>query len=191
MASLKDMRTRIASVKATRKITKAMQMVAAAKLRRRQHQPEVGVGLAQANDEQHRQLAALKRELISEQLARQRLAPTSARHRSQHPTKRHSGAASEHLAAQAQQQVDADDERLASIDTLGTMLFGAPGGAGQALLGLGGQAGGREQAVPDGRLDREPGFAHGRGVREVGQPLGGRRGDGVQPVGADREGGRS
>ncbi|HEX4892662.1 MAG TPA: F0F1 ATP synthase subunit gamma [Hyphomicrobiaceae bacterium] len=36
MASLKDMRTRINSVKATRKITKAMQMVAAAKLRRAQ-----------------------------------------------------------------------------------------------------------------------------------------------------------
>jgi len=34
MASLKDMRNRITSVKATRKITKAMQMVAAAKLRR-------------------------------------------------------------------------------------------------------------------------------------------------------------
>jgi F-type H+-transporting ATPase subunit gamma len=36
MASLKDLRNRIASVKATRKITKAMQMVAAAKLRRAQ-----------------------------------------------------------------------------------------------------------------------------------------------------------
>jgi F-type H+-transporting ATPase subunit gamma len=36
MASLKDMRNRIASVKATRKITQAMQMVAAAKLRRAQ-----------------------------------------------------------------------------------------------------------------------------------------------------------
>src|SRR5262245_52408880 len=36
MPSLKDMRNRIASVKATRKITKAMQMVAAAKLRRAQ-----------------------------------------------------------------------------------------------------------------------------------------------------------
>jgi F-type H+-transporting ATPase subunit gamma len=36
MASLKDMRNRIASVKATQKITKAMQMVAAAKLRRSQ-----------------------------------------------------------------------------------------------------------------------------------------------------------
>ena len=36
MASLKDLRTRIATVKATQKITKAMQMVAAAKLRRAQ-----------------------------------------------------------------------------------------------------------------------------------------------------------
>ncbi|MEZ5854880.1 MAG: F0F1 ATP synthase subunit gamma [Hyphomicrobiaceae bacterium] len=36
MPSLKDMRNRIASVKATRKITQAMQMVAAAKLRRAQ-----------------------------------------------------------------------------------------------------------------------------------------------------------
>ena len=36
MASLKDMRNRIASVQATQKITKAMQMVAAAKLRRAQ-----------------------------------------------------------------------------------------------------------------------------------------------------------
>ena len=36
MASLKDLKNRIASVKATQKITKAMQMVAAAKLRRAQ-----------------------------------------------------------------------------------------------------------------------------------------------------------
>jgi F-type H+-transporting ATPase subunit gamma len=36
MPSLKAIRTRIASVTATRKITKAMQMVAAAKLRRAQ-----------------------------------------------------------------------------------------------------------------------------------------------------------
>ena len=35
MASLKDMRVRIAATKATQKITKAMQMVAASKLRRR------------------------------------------------------------------------------------------------------------------------------------------------------------
>jgi F-type H+-transporting ATPase subunit gamma len=40
MASLKDLRNRIASVKATRKITKAMQMVAAAKLRRAQEAAE-------------------------------------------------------------------------------------------------------------------------------------------------------
>ena len=40
MPSLKDLRGRIASVKATRKITKAMQMVAAAKLRRAQEQAE-------------------------------------------------------------------------------------------------------------------------------------------------------
>ena len=36
MASLKALRNRIASVKATQKITKAMQMVAASKLRRAQ-----------------------------------------------------------------------------------------------------------------------------------------------------------
>src|SRR5690606_35608180 len=36
MASLKELRNRIASVKATQKITKAMQMVAASKLRRAQ-----------------------------------------------------------------------------------------------------------------------------------------------------------
>lgn len=40
MASLKEMRNRIGSVKATQKITKAMQMVAAAKLKRAQDQAE-------------------------------------------------------------------------------------------------------------------------------------------------------
>ncbi|GJL96503.1 MAG: ATP synthase gamma chain [Hyphobacterium sp.] len=40
MASLKDLRNRIASVKSTQKITKAMQMVAAAKLRRAQDAAE-------------------------------------------------------------------------------------------------------------------------------------------------------
>src|SRR5471030_2481096 len=40
MASVKDMRTRIGSVKSTQKITKALQMVAAAKLRRAQHAAE-------------------------------------------------------------------------------------------------------------------------------------------------------
>src|SRR5256884_3763458 len=40
MASLKDMRVRIASTKATQKITKAMQMVAASRLRRAQNAAE-------------------------------------------------------------------------------------------------------------------------------------------------------
>jgi len=47
MASLKDMRNRIASVQATQKITKAMQMVAAAKLRRSQEQAEAARPYAQ------------------------------------------------------------------------------------------------------------------------------------------------
>jgi F-type H+-transporting ATPase subunit gamma len=42
MPSLKDLKNRIASVKATQKITKAMQMVAAAKLRRAQEAAEAG-----------------------------------------------------------------------------------------------------------------------------------------------------
>ena len=42
MASLKELRNRIASVTATQKITKAMQMVAAAKLRRAQERAEAG-----------------------------------------------------------------------------------------------------------------------------------------------------
>ena len=40
MASLKDLKNRIGSVKSTQKITKAMQMVAAAKLRRAQEAAE-------------------------------------------------------------------------------------------------------------------------------------------------------
>ena len=40
MPSLKDLKNRIESVKNTRKITKAMQMVAAAKLRRAQDSAE-------------------------------------------------------------------------------------------------------------------------------------------------------
>jgi F-type H+-transporting ATPase subunit gamma len=50
MASLKDMRNRIASVKATRKITKAMQMVAAAKLRRAQEAATAARPYAQRMD---------------------------------------------------------------------------------------------------------------------------------------------
>ena len=40
MPSLKDIRNRIASVKSTQKITSAMKMVAASKLRRAQEQAE-------------------------------------------------------------------------------------------------------------------------------------------------------
>ena len=40
MPSLKDLRNRITSLQSTQKITKAMQMVAAAKLRRAQEPPE-------------------------------------------------------------------------------------------------------------------------------------------------------
>src|SRR4029077_13279874 len=50
MASLKDMRVRIASTKATQKITKAMQMVAASKLRRAQGAAEAARPYAEKMD---------------------------------------------------------------------------------------------------------------------------------------------
>ena len=50
MASLKDMRVRIASTKATQKITKAMQMVAASKLRRAQTAAEAARPYAEKVD---------------------------------------------------------------------------------------------------------------------------------------------
>jgi F-type H+-transporting ATPase subunit gamma len=50
MASLKDMRVRIASTKATQKITKAMQMVAASKLRRAQSAAEAARPYAEKMD---------------------------------------------------------------------------------------------------------------------------------------------
>jgi F-type H+-transporting ATPase subunit gamma len=50
MASLKELRNRIASVKATQKITKAMQMVAAAKLRRAQTAAEAARPYAERMD---------------------------------------------------------------------------------------------------------------------------------------------
>jgi F-type H+-transporting ATPase subunit gamma len=50
MPSLKDLRNRIASVKATQKITKAMQMVAAAKLRRAQQGAEAARPYAERMD---------------------------------------------------------------------------------------------------------------------------------------------
>ena len=51
MPSLKDLRNRIASVKATQKITKAMQMVAAAKLRRAQEAAESARPYAERMDQ--------------------------------------------------------------------------------------------------------------------------------------------
>jgi F-type H+-transporting ATPase subunit gamma len=50
MASLKDMRVRIAATKATQKITKAMQMVAASKLRRAQQAAEAARPFAERMD---------------------------------------------------------------------------------------------------------------------------------------------
>ncbi len=50
MASLKDLKVRIASVKSTQKITKAMKMVAAAKLRRAQERAEAGRPYAERMD---------------------------------------------------------------------------------------------------------------------------------------------
>lgn len=50
MPSLKDLKNRISSVKSTRKITKAMQMVAAAKLRRAQEAAEQARGYAEQLD---------------------------------------------------------------------------------------------------------------------------------------------
>src|ERR1700688_2363235 len=58
MASLKDMRVRIASTKATQKITRAMQMVAASKLRRAQAAAEVARPYAERMDKVLRHIAA-------------------------------------------------------------------------------------------------------------------------------------
>ncbi|MEC9216311.1 MAG: F0F1 ATP synthase subunit gamma, partial [Pseudomonadota bacterium] len=56
MPSLKDLRNRINSVKSTRKITSAMKMVSAAKLRRAQELAEAGRPYA---DRMNRMIAAL------------------------------------------------------------------------------------------------------------------------------------
>src|ERR1051325_11185177 len=58
MASLKDMRVRIAATKATQKITKAMQMVAASKLRRAQAAAEAARPYADHMDKVLRSIAA-------------------------------------------------------------------------------------------------------------------------------------
>jgi len=64
MPSLKDLRNRIGSVKATRKITKAMQMVAAAKLRRAQ---EAATAARPYAERMSRMLANLNRRLANKQ----------------------------------------------------------------------------------------------------------------------------
>ncbi len=58
MPSLKDLKNRIESVKNTRKITKAMQMVAAAKLRRAQEAAEAGRPYGEGMNKVMRSLAA-------------------------------------------------------------------------------------------------------------------------------------
>jgi F-type H+-transporting ATPase subunit gamma len=58
MASLKDLRVRIASVKSTQKITSAMKMVAAAKLRRAQEQAEASRPYAERMERMLASLAA-------------------------------------------------------------------------------------------------------------------------------------
>lgn len=62
MPSLKDLRNRISSVKATRKITKAMQMVAAAKLRRAQ---ESAVAARPYGERMNAVLSSLARNMTS------------------------------------------------------------------------------------------------------------------------------
>jgi F-type H+-transporting ATPase subunit gamma len=64
MASLKDLRNRIASVKATRKITKAMQMVAAAKLRRAQEAATAARPYAERMD---KMIASLGARIVSKE----------------------------------------------------------------------------------------------------------------------------
>src|ERR1700722_16501343 len=58
MPSLKDMRVRLASTKATQKITKAMQMVAASKLRRAHAAAEVARPYAERMDKVLRNIGA-------------------------------------------------------------------------------------------------------------------------------------
>jgi len=49
MSNLKTLKTRIKSVKSTQKMTKAMKMVAASKLRRAKHMVEISRPYAQKN----------------------------------------------------------------------------------------------------------------------------------------------
>jgi F-type H+-transporting ATPase subunit gamma len=65
MASLKDMRVRIAATKATQKITKAMQMVAASKLRRAQSAAEAARPFAERMEKMLGNIAASVTDLSS------------------------------------------------------------------------------------------------------------------------------
>src|SRR5580704_7313524 len=58
MASLKDLKNRIKSVKSTQKITKAMKMVSAAKLRRAREQAEAARPYAEAMERMMANLAS-------------------------------------------------------------------------------------------------------------------------------------
>jgi F-type H+-transporting ATPase subunit gamma len=75
MASLKDMRVRIAATKATQKITKAMQMVAASKLRRAQAAAEAARPFAERMD---RVLGNIARGMAGREGAPKLLAGTGA-----------------------------------------------------------------------------------------------------------------
>jgi F-type H+-transporting ATPase subunit gamma len=75
MPSLKDLRNRIASVKATRKITKAMQMVAAAKLRRAQ---EAATAARPYAERMNRVLANLNQRVTNKEAASKLLVGTGS-----------------------------------------------------------------------------------------------------------------
>ena len=78
MPSLKDLRVRINSVKSTQKITSAMKMVAAAKLRRAQEQAEAARPYAERME---RMLGSLAAEHGRAARARRRCWPAPARTR--------------------------------------------------------------------------------------------------------------
>ena len=93
MASLKDMRVRIAATKATQKITKAMQMVAASKLRRAQAAAEAARPYAERMEAVLRNIAAgigrLRRRAEAAGRHRQRQgASADRRHRRARPCRR-------------------------------------------------------------------------------------------------------
>ena len=79
MATVKEMRTRIGSVKSTQKITKALQMVAAAKLRRAQHAAEARAALCPAHGGDDRQPGGRRlRPVRAAAAGRHRLGPAPA-----------------------------------------------------------------------------------------------------------------